>query len=134
VKEKDMELKDNVMPLSLEVTYQVLVCKGVSQGAKGQENEDFTKGQEIEGFIEWQKMLLVLGEESSKVETSFFSLLKCKDECKVDLLVHNGHVKDHQKLVDDVNVKLLELQLALNAQNLVMKNLETFAKTKTKFV
>jgi hypothetical protein len=54
-------------------------------------------------------MLLILREESSKVETSFFSLLKCKDECKVDLLVHIVHVKNHQKLIDDANVKLLEL-------------------------
>jgi hypothetical protein len=69
-------------------------------------------------------MLLVLGEESSKLETSFFSLLKCKDECKVD----------RQKLVDDANVKFLELQLALDAQNLFMKNLETSVETKTKFV
>jgi len=46
---------------------------------KGQEIKGFMKGQEIEGFVEWQKMFLVLGEESSKVETSFFSPLKCKD-------------------------------------------------------
>jgi hypothetical protein len=50
--------------------------------------------------------------------------LKCKDECKVD----------RQKLVDDANVKFLELQLALDAQNLFMKNLETSVETKTKFV
>jgi hypothetical protein len=35
------------------------------------------------------------------VETSFFSFLKCKDEYRVDLLVHNGHVKDCQKFVDN---------------------------------
>jgi hypothetical protein len=54
-------------------------------------------------------MLLILREESSKMETSFFSLLKCKDECRVDLLVHIVHVKNRQKLIDDANVKLLEL-------------------------
>jgi hypothetical protein len=42
--------------------------------------------------------------------------LKCKDDYRVDLLVHNGHVKDRQKLVDDANVKLLELQLALGLE------------------
>ncbi len=36
------------------------------------------------------------------METFYFSFLKCKDEYRVyDLLVHNGHVKDRQKLVDD---------------------------------
>ncbi len=40
------------------------------------------------------------------------------------MLVHNGHVKDCQKLVDDANVKLLELQLPLDAQNFVLKNIE----------
>ncbi len=69
------------------------------------------KGQKIEGFVKWQKTLSILGKESYKVETSLSSLLKCKDDCIVNLLVHNGHVKDHQKLVDDANVKLLELQL-----------------------
>jgi hypothetical protein len=49
-----------------------------------------------------KKRLSVLKEESSKVETFYFSFLKCKDEYRVyDLLVHNGHVKDRQKLVDD---------------------------------
>jgi hypothetical protein len=48
------------------------------------------------------------------VETSLYSLLKCKDDYRVDLLVHNGHDKDRKKLVDDANVKLLELQLALD--------------------
>jgi hypothetical protein len=65
-----VESKDNTMPSLSKVTYQVLVRNGVSWDKKG---------QEIEGFIEWQKMLLVLGEESSKVETSLSSLLKCKD-------------------------------------------------------
>jgi hypothetical protein len=37
------------------------------------------KGQEIQGFVEWQKMLSILGEKSSKVETFLSSLLKCKD-------------------------------------------------------
>jgi len=46
-------------------------------------------------------MFLVLREESFKVETSLSSFLKCKDEYRVDLLVHNGHVKYCQKLVDD---------------------------------
>jgi hypothetical protein len=79
VEKKDMESKDDTMPSPSKIVYQVLVCKGVSQGARGQEIEGFAKWQEIEGFVEWQKMLSVLGEESSKVETSLSSLLKCKD-------------------------------------------------------
>ncbi len=79
VEEEDVESKDDTMPSLSEVTYQVPMRKGVSWGVKGQEIKGFMKGQEIEGFVEWQKMLLVLGEESSKVDTSFFSPLKCKD-------------------------------------------------------
>ncbi len=65
-----MESKDDMMPSPLKVAYQVPMRKGVSRGVKE---------QEIEGFVEWQKMLSVLGEESSKVETFLSSLLKCKD-------------------------------------------------------
>jgi hypothetical protein len=36
-----VESKDDAVPLLLEVTYQVLVHKGVSWSAKGQENEGF---------------------------------------------------------------------------------------------
>jgi hypothetical protein len=73
-------------------------------------------------------MLIVLGEESSKVETSFFSLLKCKDECRVDLLVHNVHVQDRQKLVDDANVKFLELQLCIRCSKFGYEKLENICK------
>jgi hypothetical protein len=48
-----------------------------------------------------KKMLSILKEEFSQMETCLSSFLKCKDEYKVDLLVHNGHVKDCQKLIDD---------------------------------
>jgi hypothetical protein len=41
VEEEDVESKDDVVPLSLEVTYQVLVRKGVSWSAKGQEMKGF---------------------------------------------------------------------------------------------
>ncbi len=59
------------------------------------------RGKKLKVLFNGKKMLLVLREESSKVETSLSSFLKCKDEYRVDLLVHNGHVKDRQKLVDD---------------------------------
>jgi hypothetical protein len=41
VEEEDVESKDDVVPLSLEVTYQVLVRKGVSWSVKGQEMKGF---------------------------------------------------------------------------------------------
>ncbi len=63
VEKEVVDSKDDMMPLLLEVTYQVPMCKGVLQG---------TKGQEIEGFFKWQKMHSILGEESFKVETFFF--------------------------------------------------------------
>ncbi len=105
VEKEAVDSKDDMMPSLSKVVYQVSMRKGVLQGAKG---------QEIEGFFKWKKMHSVLGEESFKVETSLYSLLKCKDDYRVDLLVHNGHDKDRKKLVDDANVKLLELQLALD--------------------
>jgi hypothetical protein len=105
---RGVEKEDNKMPSLSEVVYQVQVQEGVSRNAKGQKIKGFTKGQEIEGFVEWKKMLLISGEESSKVETSFSFFLKCKDDCRIDLLVHNGHVIHYQNLVDDANVKFLE--------------------------
>jgi hypothetical protein len=53
VEEEDVESKDNTMPSPSKVTYQVPMCKGVSQGAKGQKIKGFTKGQDFEGFVEW---------------------------------------------------------------------------------
>jgi hypothetical protein len=74
-----VEEKDDTMPSPSKVAYQVPMCNGVSRGMKEQEIEGFAKGQGIEGFVKWQKMLLVLGEEYSKVETTLSFLLKCKD-------------------------------------------------------
>ncbi len=59
------------------------------------------RGKKLRILSNGKKMFLVLREESFKVETSLSSFFKCKDEYRVDLLVHNGHVKDYQKLVDD---------------------------------
>lgn len=59
------------------------------------------RGKKLKVLSNGKKMLSILREESSKVETSLSSFFECKDEYRVDLLVHNGHVKDCQKCVDD---------------------------------
>jgi hypothetical protein len=60
------------------------------------------RGKKLRVLSNGKKMLSILREESSKVETLFLFFLKCKDEYRIDdLLVQNGHVKNHQKLVDD---------------------------------
>ncbi len=112
VEEEDMESKDDTMPSSSKVAYQVPMHKGVSWGVKG---------QEIQGFVEWQKMLSILGEKSSKVETFLSSLLKCKDVV-------------HQNMVSMIwsyrtRISLLICLIIDNWTNMVKSSLASLKKT-----
>jgi hypothetical protein len=49
--------------------------------------------------------------------------LKNKDDYKVDLLLSNGQIKDHQQLVTNENSQLEQLHHQLDAHNMILGKL-----------